>query len=291
MKTIIITGASGFIGSNLTYTLSKKYKLILLLRFNKNSKKVKYIFNKNISYQHFRDNNQLFNILKKIKASCLIHCATHYVKNHKPNDITKIVSSNIEFGTLLLENLNNIGVKNFINFSTVWENYNGVKDNPNNLYSASKQAFEKIINYYKISNKKINFYNLSISDTYGENDNRRKLINTLKKNIAKKKKKKIISKKLFINLLNIKDVISGVSTLLEKKIKPGKYNVINDKNFEIFGIVSKIQKQIKHKIQIKWISSKTIKEKIYNYKTIPGWKPKNSTFNDLIDFIIKDYKT
>ena len=35
MKTIIITGANGFIGSNLVNLLNKKYKLILLIRLKK----------------------------------------------------------------------------------------------------------------------------------------------------------------------------------------------------------------------------------------------------------------
>ena len=46
-----------------------------------------------------------------------------------------------------------------------------------------------------------------ISDTFGENDNRPKIINVLKKNYKYNKITKIVSKNLFINLLNIKDII------------------------------------------------------------------------------------
>ena len=284
MKTIIITGASGFIGSNLTGVLSKKYKLILLLRYKKKIQKNNFILNNNISVRYFKDNKQLKTILKKIKASTLIHCATYYIKKHQPEDLIKIVNSNIEFGTILLDNLDTIGIKKFINFSTIWENYNGIKNNPNNLYAASKQAFEKIINYYQIKNKKIGFYNLMISDTYGKNDKRKKIINVLKKNINKGEETTIISKNLYINLLDIKDIISGVSHLLQKKIMPGKYILINKKNFKMIDIICKI----KTKIKIKWSGSKVIKEKIYNYKPLSGWKPKYSSMDDLIKFISKD---
>ena len=155
MKTIIITGSNGFIGSSLVDALSQEYRLILLLRNKSNLKKMKYTFNKNISLKFFKNNNELSILLKRIKAPWLIHCATHYVKQHKSHDITKIINSNIEFGTILLDSLNIMGIKNFINFSTTWENYDGIKDNSNNLYSASKQAFEKIINYYDANNEKI----------------------------------------------------------------------------------------------------------------------------------------
>ena len=184
-----------------------------------------------------------------------------------------------------------MGVKNFIDFSTIWENYDGIKDNSNNLYSASKQAFEKIINYYDASNEKINFYKLIISDTYGEKDKRKKLINILQKNMTDKKRMKIISKNLFINLLNVNDIISGIHALLEDNIKAGKYNMINKDKFNIYKLINKIQKTIKFKLNIKWLSSKKIDEKIYKYKSLPGWKPVASSLDDLVKFVLKDYKT
>ena len=288
MNTIIITGSNGFIGSNLVNTLSKTHKLILLVRVKSKSKKTKYIFNKNISFKFFKNNTELKNLLKKVKGSWLIHCATHYVKKHQSNDIGKIINSNIELGTILLDNLNVMGTKNFINFSTIWENYNGIKNNPHNLYSASNQAFEKIINYYQINNKKINFYSLVISDTYGANDKRQKLISVIKKNIINKKETKIISKNLHINLLNVNDIVSGVFILLKSKIKPGKYSMINKIPFKAIDLIQQIQKRIKSQVKIKWLSSKKIKEKIYNYKSLPGWKPRNTNIDDLIKFILRD---
>ena len=290
MKTIIITGSNGFIGSNLVNSLSKTHKLILLLRIKNNPKRVEHIFNKNLSFKYFNNNNDLKNILKKIKATWLIHCATHYIKTHQPNDISKIINSNIEFGTILLDNFKIMGIKNFINLSTVWEDYNGVKNNPNNLYSAAKQAFEKIINYYQINNSKINFYNLMLSDTYGKNDKREKLINVLKKNINNNKETKIISKNLYINLLNVTDIVSGISILLKKKIKPGKYSLINMETIKIIDLIKQLQKESKFEAKIKWLSTKVIKEKIFDYDSLPNWKSKNSDNGDLVKFILDDYK-
>ena len=49
--------------------------------------------------------------------------------------------SNILFGNIILENVRSLKIKKFINLTTVWENYNGIKDNPNNLYSAIQTIF------------------------------------------------------------------------------------------------------------------------------------------------------
>ena len=59
MKTIIITGSNGFIGSNLVNFLSKKNKLILLLRVKKIPKK-KILFNRNVSHKYFKNNIYIF---------------------------------------------------------------------------------------------------------------------------------------------------------------------------------------------------------------------------------------
>ena len=72
-----------------------------------------------------------------------------------------------------------------------------------------------------------------ISDTFGNNDNRYKIINTLKKNYKNNKKKKIISKNLSINLLNIRDIEKAISILINNEIKPKRYLLKNSKNTKI----------------------------------------------------------
>ena len=54
----------------------------------------------------------------------------------------------------------------------MWENYNGIKKNPPNLYAAHKQSFSNILNFYQKSIKDVKFYNLYLSQTFGKNDNR-----------------------------------------------------------------------------------------------------------------------
>ena len=60
-----------------------------------------------------------------------------------------------------------------------------------------------------------------IVDTFGENDKRQKLINTLRNNYIKKKTSKIISKRLYLNLINVEDIVNAVKILLKNKIQPG----------------------------------------------------------------------
>ena len=50
-----------------------------------------------------------------------------------------------------------MNVKKFINFSTVWQDFDGKENLPFNLYSATKSAFENIIRYYEIKLKKLVF--------------------------------------------------------------------------------------------------------------------------------------
>ena len=143
MKKILLTGSTGFIGSELLKNLSKSNKVYITLR-KKTKKNLKY---KNVNKIYFSSFQNLNDKIKKLKINTVIHCATHYVKKHDFKDIKKLSETNILFGNIILENLEKMDVKTFINFSTVWENFNGKKDNYYNLYSAYKSSFNNIINY------------------------------------------------------------------------------------------------------------------------------------------------
>ena len=281
MKNILLTGSTGFIGSELLKYLSNYNKVYITVR-----KKYKInLNNKNINKIYFNSYKNLSYKIKKLKIDTVVHCATHYVKNHKFEDIKKLSESNILFGNIILENLKIMRVKKFVNFSTVWENYDGKKDNCYNLYSAYKAGFGKIISFYKKENKNIKFLNLVISDTFGLRDKRKKLVNLLKTNYKRNLVTKVISKNLYINLLNVKDIINAIKLILKKNYKSDTYILKNKNNFKIYDIIKKIEKYSQKKIKVKWLSNKIIKEKIYKFKTLKGWKPKNSDIKDIIRII------
>ena len=283
MKKILLTGSTGFIGSALLDNISKKNKVYITVR-----KKDKILLkNKNISKIYFDDYDKLNRKLKKIKVNTVIHCATHYVKKHNYDDLKKLSNANILFGNIILENLEVMNVKKFINFSTVWTNYDGVRGNFFNLYSVYKENFNNIIKFYSKFLKNIKFYNLNISDTFGKSDKRKKIINILKINYKKNLLTKIISKNLYLNLLNIIDIINAVNLIMNGKVRPESYILKNNRNFSISKLVDSINSFSTKKIKVKWLSNKIIKEKLYNYKRLKQWRPVNSNIKDIVDIIKK----
>ena len=279
---ILLTGCTGFIGSNILDKFKNSNKIYIILRNKENNRFFK---KKNIKIINFRDYKELNKKLGKIKAEIVIHAATHYAKSHNQKDIKEFSNSNILFGNIILENLKNMNTSKFINFSTVWEDYNGIKNNYFNLYSAYKNAFSKILNFYKKKLKNIKFYEVMLSDTFGKNDKRVKIINVLRKNYKNNIKTNIVSKNLYINLLNVEDITNAVYLINKKKIEPEKYLLKIKRNIKVNEIIKKLNKDNNKKIKVKWLSSKVIKEKSLSYKKLKSWKPLKSNISDIINII------
>jgi nucleoside-diphosphate-sugar epimerase len=282
MNNVLITGSNGFIGSNILEGILLNNKVILILRRIDNKKKFN---NKRIKILYFDNYNQLDKKLKKIKAEIVIHCATHYIKAHKTKDISKFAESNILFGNIILDNLKNMKTKKFINFSTVWEDYNAIKNNNMNLYSVYKKAYALLINYYKKIIPGVFFYEIMLSETFGINDKRQKLINVLKNNYKANKSTKINSSNLSINLLNVKDIVNAIELIIKKNIEPKKYVLKNDITYKISNLINLFNSKNTRKIKVRWLSRKIIKEKIFKYQILKGWKPQQSKIEDIFNII------
>jgi len=284
MKKILITGATGFIGKNLLdYFLKKKYFIYAILR--KSKKNIKFSkehkINKNFKSIIFSDIYDLKKQLLNYKIDYVIHAATHYVKKHKSSDINKIIESNILFPTVIIDLLCNKKINKFINFGTVWQHYNNKKEHAYNLYASSKQAFNKIFNYYRNQFPETKFYNLLISDTFGKNDKRKKLIPIIIKNYNKKKTVNI-PKNLSINLVNVKYIINVIENIINKDIKPDTYVIKNKKNLKIFDLINYLNQKLNKEIKINWTKNKSTNEKIINFKTI-NFNNKNDTNKEILN--------
>ena len=221
MKKILITGATGFIGKNLlNYFLKKKYFVFAILR--KSKKNIKFAkqhkINKNFKSIIFSNIYDLKKQLLNYKIDYVVHAATYYVKNHKSTDINKIIKSNILFPTIIIDLLCNKKIKKFINLGTVWQHFNNQKDNAYNLYASSKQAFNNIFNYYKKQFTKTKFYNLLISDTFGKNDKRKKLIPIIIKSYNKKNTV-TVPQNLSINLINVTYITKIIENIIKSLLR------------------------------------------------------------------------
>jgi len=206
---IILTGATGFIGSHLLPELVKKNNLLVIVRSINTVKKLN-SFNKykNIQFLIFHKKssiNSLAKLFTKFQPHLIIHLATFYINSHRYNDIDHLINSNIRFGTKIIEAGFAAGCKKVINTSTIWEYYQNKKI-PVNLYAASKSAFDQILNFY-YSAYNMTVINLYLSDTYGDTDHRKKLIPLLLKNIKSSKKISITSGLQKLQLFHIDDII------------------------------------------------------------------------------------
>ena len=92
---------------------------------------------------------------------------------------------------------------------------------------------------------------------------------------------------MYINLLNVKDICNAIDLVLNTNPLPKTYVLKNNNTFSIMKIINSFNFVSKKKIKIKWLSNKVIKEKIYNYRQLKKWYPKNSKIQDIIDSIKK----
>ena len=213
---ILVTGATGFVGQHLLPYLEKQgHEVYALVRPSTDGSKVYtnhlYVFEDDIEH--------LASYLLENHVDGIIHLASLYIAEHKPEDIKNIVTSNVYLGTAVMEAAVKAGVKWFLNTGTIWQNYNvePYSDTycPVNLYAASKQAFMDMAKYYtEVSD--IRFCTLKLCDTYGANDTRRKIF-ALFEQIAKTGEcLKMSPGEQKLDIVHIDNVVRDFEALAEK---------------------------------------------------------------------------
>ncbi len=165
MKKIIVTGGSGFIGSNLVnYLINKKYFVINIdkLTYSSNKYDKNSLSKKNYKFLKIDINNKkkLKDILKKYKPDCIFNLAAETHVDRSIDSPHQFIYSNILGVFNILEvikeyNKNNKKIK-LIHISTD-EVYGDIKSkksdekfpyNPSSPYSASKASADHLIRSY-----------------------------------------------------------------------------------------------------------------------------------------------
>lgn len=189
---IIVSGATGYIGSNLLSYLSKlKYETILIGSNNKriNDKFTQYLPSDVTKIIHHSKKNIYF-----------FHLATFYSK--ESIDKTKIEEANLNFGVEILEKLRKNNLRKIIYTNTMFKFQ---EENKDYFYTITKNKFTDLIK----SELKLGeiLSELYLDNTFGPNDTRNKIFNQIKTSIINEQISPVANKEAFINLSYIDDVI------------------------------------------------------------------------------------
>jgi len=177
MKQVLVTGATGYIGSRLTHVLLEHgHHVHLLLRKDSSLACLEGVREQLILHSYDGSYESAAAIFQANTIDTVFHLATWFNSTHKPENITDIIHSNILLGTHLLEAMAQKGCRRFINTGTYWQHNQAGEYSPNSLYAASKQAFSDIVDYYV---HHVSAITIKLFDVYGKGDTRGKIFNML----------------------------------------------------------------------------------------------------------------
>ncbi|MBK9284919.1 MAG: NAD(P)-dependent oxidoreductase [Sphingobacteriaceae bacterium] len=172
IKTILITGINGFLGSHIAETLSDKYQIIGLIRSKSNLHKINSFKEKLILYNV--DEIALEIPFLENEIDLIIHTATSY----SSDDTISILDSNLIFPLKLLRLALKNKVSVFINTDTFYTLDYGVMQD----YVISKKQFLQWAKYYS---EKIKIVNLIIGIIFGPNDHNGKFTPSIIKRLLR----------------------------------------------------------------------------------------------------------
>ena len=322
MKKILVTGGSGFIGSNLVnYLIKKKYYVINIdkLTYSSNKYDKSKLPKNQYKFLKFDINNKkkLKNTIQKYKPICIFNIAAETHVDRSIDSPQVFIDTNILGVFNILEVIRNYNKKNkkikFIHISTD-EVYGDVKTkkthekypyNPSSPYAASKAGADHLIKSY------IRTYNLpaiisNCCNNYGPYQFPEKLIPKIISNILSNKPLPVYAKgQNSREWIYVDDHCQALYYIFKKGKIGESYNVGSNSNFKNINIVKNILKifkkkgfKIGKKVKIKFVKDRPGHDFRYSlnskkiYKKL-GWKSKinlEKGLNLTIDWYLKNPK-
>lgn len=277
----IITGATGYIGSHvLKHLLSKGWDIHVIADPRFGYDNIKDVLDAIDVFEYDGNIQFLCEYFQRTQADVVFHLAAAVITNYKPEQIPVLIQSNIQFGTEVLEAMKTSCTRLFVGTGSYWQNYNSEGYNPVDLYAATKEAFEQMIQYY-VDAHQFKAITLKLFDVYGEDDSRPKIWNVLKEIAGTDRSLDVSPGEQFLDLVHISDVSTAYECAFEY-LKTVDYPCR-----EVYGVFTGDRMTLKEAIQtFEYYSSQNINvnfggkqykdrevmNPISSLSKVPGWK-------------------
>ncbi|MDC0464296.1 NAD-dependent epimerase/dehydratase family protein [Pseudomonadales bacterium] len=287
INTILISGATGFLGSHLADALiSRGYSVVILKRSTSNLWRIDHLMSSLKSYDV--DLVKIESVFVENKIDCVIHTACSY--GRQGESIEQIINTNVVFGLQILDQALKHNVKVFINADTLLGK---------NLsrYALSKSQF---VDWLKNYSENLKVVNLKIEHMYGPKDDAKKLVPWV---ISKFEEQspyiELTAGEQKRDFIYIDDVISAFILLIQKISILSQFNefeVGTGKSVKVKKFLNALKKVYKAEINhmeselvfgaVPYRDGEVMEIKVNNSDLINlGWKPSVSMEKGLLNII------
>jgi len=271
-RKIVLTGSTGYIGTNLLKILSSLKENIII---TKRTSETQYDFygldNKIFELNQFRDSEII-----------LIHLATFFSKNNQ--DIKKIHYANIDFGKDVVNKLNEFNLKKVVYTNTMYCFYDDSQIR-NLAYTKSKITFSEFLKNLA-GEKSFLFEEIFLDNSYGNIDNRPKIIPLIMQAVVSDKENPIKNPDAFINLVHVDRIVERLIISINSETQ-GSSAFLSSFSFNLKSIYSFLKNyKVSHEIDNNLI----IKKRNNYINSYPKIDLKNISLGNLSYDLINELK-
>ena len=278
---ILITGATGFIGYHVAeHFLTAGHDVHLIVRPSSQKDKLLHLPRKPKIHAHHGSSQELHKILRTASPQLVLHLAATGRYDHDLIDIEPLISSNLLFGTQLLECAARNHVSYFISTGTFWQYQDSLSYNPTSLYAATKQAFQDILLFYTRAFG-LKSMTLILFDTYGPNDPRQKVFHYLRQSSQTGETLLMSEGEQLMDLVFITDVVKAYDHAARLIQSPGfvargeSFAVSTRQRFRLKDVVRLYGEITGKKVKVQWGGRPYRAREVmipWEGQTLPGWK-------------------
>lgn len=254
MAKVLITGATGFLGSNIAeFLLDQGHDIIATYR-STSSRKLCGNFENNIYWVN-QDNKSWEDEIIDLKPEVVIHSAWLGV-THQDRDNWESQFSNIKYLEQLLIVAQKAAVTKFISLGSQAEYgvYNGIIDEtepcrPFQAYGCVKIICSELVRQF-CSYHQIDWYWLRLFSFFGKGESENWLIPSLVKKMLTAEEMDLTAGEQKCSYLYVKDMALAIENIICATGPSGIYNISGDKLITLKDLIEKIRNELKPGFQL-----------------------------------------
>lgn len=290
---VLITGITGYIGSNLARALLPGCEVYGLAREPLNQTYVADIRERICLLPYDGTYESISAALERVQPDLVYHLAAYYTGGRGVEHTPALMESNVTMGAYLLDAMADCGGGALVYASTIMANYRGESYCPLNLYAATKRAFTDLLAYYTDAGL-LRAVTLMISDTYGPGDQRPKVLNLVLKAARSGERMALSDGGQDYDVVYIDDVVRAFQMVGEQLLQRTEWSnetfqVAAPKPLTLRQTVERMLAVNRITLNAAWGErprpEREIRQAVRRYPAVPGWEPQVSLEDGLRRFM------